>query len=100
MATITVNISGKAYPYRQTMGAALRFTRETGKEVTAIDGSSLEDVITYLYYCVVSACAVDKIDFDYDLLAFADRLNPEDLQAWTASLTAGTTGSAKGAKKK
>lgn len=81
------------------MGAALRFERETGKEVTAIDGSSLEDVITYLYYCVVSACAVDKIDFDFDLLAFADSLTPEDLQAGTALLTAGTTGS-KGAKKK
>lgn len=100
MATITVNINGKAYPCRPTMGAALRFKRETGKEVTAIDGSSLEEVITYLYCCVVSACAVDKIDFDYDLLAFADSLNPEDLQAWTASLTAGTTGNTKGAKKK
>ena len=83
------------------MGAALRYKRETGQEVTSIDGSSLESVITYLYCCVVSACAADKVAFDLELLEFADLLNPEDLAAWTASLTSSTTATqAKGSKKK
>lgn len=86
MANITVEVNDVKYPCRPTMGAALRFKRESGKEVTAIDGSSLEDVVTYLYCCVVSACAADKVTFEMSLLEFADALNPEDLQAWTTQL--------------
>ena len=34
MAKIEVTINGTAYPCRPTMGAMLRFKKETGKEVT------------------------------------------------------------------
>lgn len=55
-----VTVAGKEYPCRQTMGAMLRFKRETGREVTDMtDGVS--DLCTYLYCCVVSACMADGV---------------------------------------
>ena len=43
MAKVEVTINGKAYPCRPTMGAMLRFKKETGKEVTEITNSGLAD---------------------------------------------------------
>lgn len=39
MRNIEIVVNGKAYPCRQTMGALLRFKRETGKEVTEVSDS-------------------------------------------------------------
>ena len=50
MAKIEVTINGTAYPCRPTMGAMLRFKKETGKEVTEITSNSLTD----LCFCVRS----------------------------------------------
>ena len=68
------------------MGAMLRFKIETGKEITEITDKSFTDLCTYLYCCVASASAADKVDFSMSLLEFADALNPEDMQAWTAQM--------------
>ena len=51
MAKIEITVNGKAYPCRQTMGAMLRFKRESGKEVTEIKGE-VSDLCTYLWCCV------------------------------------------------
>lgn len=83
---VEVTVNGVAYPCRPTMGAMLRFKRETGKEVTDIQENSFTDLCTYLYCCVVSACAADKIEFGYSLIDFADALSPEDMAAWTEQL--------------
>ena len=83
---VEVTVNGVAYPCRPTMGAMLRFKRETGKEVTGIQENSFTDLCTYLYCCVVSACAADKIEFGYSLIDFADALSPEDMAAWTEQL--------------
>ncbi len=81
------------------MGAMLRFKKETGKEVTDIQENSFTDLCTYLYCCVVSACAADKITFGYSLFDFADALSPEDMAAWTEQLQ-GDTKKADGEEKK
>ena len=47
MKKTIVTIDGQEYPCRPTMGAMLRFKRETGKEVNEITG--LSDWIAYLY---------------------------------------------------
>ena len=86
MAKIEVTINGVTYPCRPTMGAMLRFKQETGKEITEITDKSFTDLCTYLYCCVASASAADKVDFSMSLLEFADALNPEDMQAWTAQM--------------
>ena len=86
MAKIEVTINGVTYPCRPNMGAMLRFKKETGKEITEITDKSFTDLCTYLYCCVASASAADKVDFSMSLLEFADALNPEDMQAWTAQM--------------
>ena len=82
MPKIEIMINGKAYPCRQTMGAMLRFKKETGKEVTEL-GNSLSDMCAYLFFCVASACKHDGVKFDMSLMDFADSLTPEDLNKWT-----------------
>ena len=81
MAKIEITVNGKAYPCRQTMGAMLRFKRETGKEVTELNGN-LSDLCTYLWCCIASACHADGIDFDLSLMDFADNIDPATVEEW------------------
>ncbi len=69
------------------MGAMLRFKRETGREVTEIDPSSLSDLCTYLWCCVVSACKHDGVEFDMSLMDFADSIAQEEMTAWVDAVT-------------
>lgn len=62
-----------------TMGAMLRFKRETGKEVTEMTEGSISDVATLLYCCIVSACKADKIPFNMTLDEFADSVSAQDM---------------------
>ena len=85
MPKIEIMINGKEYPCRQTMGAMLRFKKETGKEVTEL-GNSLSDMCAYLFCCVASACKHDGVKFDMSLMDFADSLTPEDMAEWNAAI--------------
>lgn len=69
-------INEKEYPARITMGAMLRFRRETGREVTAMGYDDTSDLITFLWCCVASACNADKVEFGYSLMDFADSIDP------------------------
>lgn len=100
MAKIEVTINGVAYPCRPTMGAMLRFKKETGKEVTEITSNSLTDLCTYLYCCVASASAADGVDFIMSLMEFADALNPEDMTAWATQMQQNTVEDAGDVEKK
>lgn len=80
---ITITINGQAYPCRQTMGAMLRFRRETGREVTQMGADALSDMAVYLWCCVRSACQADGVAFDMNLMTFLDSLAPEDLTRWS-----------------
>ena len=80
--SITININNKEYPCRQTLGAMLRFKRETGKEVTEMDAGSITDTLTFLYCCIKSECKNENIEFNMSLDDFADALSPEDLEEW------------------
>lgn len=81
MAQIIINVGGKEYPCRPTMGAILRFKRETGREVTNMNGS-IEDLCTYLWCCVCSAAKREGVPFDMSLMDFADHLEPDTLEQW------------------
>lgn len=100
MAKIEVTINGVKYPCRPTMGAMLRFKRETGREITDIDAKSFTDLCTYLYCCVASASAADKVNFSMSLLEFADALNPDDMNEWTAQLQQNSNDNAAEGEKK
>jgi hypothetical protein len=86
MAKIEVTINNVAFPCRPTMGAMLRFKKETGKEITEIKQDSFTDLCVYLYCCVASASAADGVPFSMSLMDFADALNPDDMSAWAASI--------------
>lgn len=100
MKKVEITINGKSYPCRQTMGAMLRFKRETGKEVTDMDGGSLTDICTFLWCCIVSACKADGIPFDMSLMEFADAVSPDDMSEWTKSVNEGSEESDSDSKKK
>lgn len=91
MAKIEVTINNVAYPCRPTMGAMLRFKKETGKEVIEMDATSFTELCTYLYCCVASASAADGVSFSMSLMDFADALNPDDMTAWAAKVQADNT---------
>lgn len=99
MARVEVIVNGVAYPCKPTMGAMLRFKKETGKEVTELTGDNFSDLCVYLYCCVASACAAEKIGFELSLMEFADALSPEDMQAWTERLQSDAGDSKKKRKK-
>ena len=83
-----IAVNGTAFPCRQTMGAMLRFKRETGKEVTEIKGD-VSDLCTYLWCCVASASKHDGIDFDLSLMDFADSIATEEVTAWANAINEG-----------
>lgn len=87
---LKITVGGVEYPCRATMGAMLRFKRETGREVTEIDAKSVSDLALWLWCCVVSACSADGVTFELSLMEFADLLSPETLRQWTASHEAST----------
>lgn len=89
MKKIEVTINGVAYPCRPTMGAMLRFKKETGKEVTELSNNDFSDLCTYLYCCVASASAADKKPFNMSLMEFADALSPDDMTAWAEAMQDG-----------
>ena len=84
---VEITVNGKAYPCRPTMGAMLRFKRETGKEVTELEPSALSDLCTYLWCCVVSACKHDGIEFTLPLMDFADCISQEEMAAWADAVS-------------
>ena len=79
-----IQINGVEYPCEMTMGAPLRFKRETGKDWSLVSDTS--DVVTLLWCCVVSACNAHKIEFSMSLLDFADQLPLETLEVFASSL--------------
>ena len=83
-----IAVNGTAFPCRQTMGAMLRFKRETGKEVTEIKGD-VSDLCTYLWCCVASASKHDGIDFDLSLMDFADSIATKEVTAWANAINEG-----------
>ena len=100
MKRIEININGEAYPCSPTMGAMLRFKQETGREITEIDPTSLSDLCTYLWCCVVSAAKREGKQFNYSLMDFADNINPNDMKKWNEAITAEAMETTETAEKK
>lgn len=98
MKKIEIEINGQHYPCYQTMGALLRFRKETGKEATEIDAASPTEICTFLYCCVVSACKREERPFTLSLEEFADALTVDDMIDASTSIQEGE-GSDEGSKK-
>lgn len=85
IATARREMKIMGFPCRQTMGAFLRFKRETGREATEMT-NDLTDLLTFLYCCTASAAAADGMEFNFTLEEFADRISPDELSQWTAAM--------------
>ena len=81
-----IEINGKEYPCRVTMGAMLRFKRETGHDVRKMDPTDVAELVTLLWCCIVSASKADGVEFGIELMDFADMLDPETLTGFYASM--------------
>ena len=92
---VRISVGGRDYPCRATMGALLRFKRETGKEVSEIGAGDVSELLTYLWCCVCSACAADGVTFDLSLEEFADLCPMDAFKDWSAALASGSASAEK-----
>lgn len=97
---IRVDIDGTSYPCRLTMGAMLRFKRETGKEVAQMEDGNVSDLLTLLWCCVASASSAEKIPFHYGLEEFCDLLGPEEVERMQEALHPDSSDGEVGGEKK
>lgn len=88
MKSYEVIVNGIAYPCRPTIGAMLRFSQETGREVAEIKIDSPTDLCTYLWCYVVSGAKRGGKTFDMSLMDFADSISQEDMELWSKAVSA------------
>jgi len=99
MKKVEILVNGKAFPCRPTMGAMLRFKRETGRDITEMDAKSVTDTVTYLWRCVKAGCAREHVDFDLSLMDFADNIDMEQIKRWAEAASSGQIAEAEDEKK-
>ena len=92
MKEIRIKVNGKEYPCRPTMGAMLRFKKETGREASTLTGTDLEGNITFLWCCIVSACKHEGKEFGLSLMDFADAIGIEEMATWVDELNQAGSG--------
>lgn len=90
-----LTIGSKSYPCRITMGAMRRFKQTTGYDVNKLKNDNLDDLITFVWCCVASACAADGVEFGMDVDQFADALTPDDLNSFYSAVESNSTQSEK-----
>lgn len=95
MKTVKIEIEGKTYPMRATMGAMDIFKKETGKDPSEMDQGSAVELCAFVYGCVKSACRKDKVPFPYDLETFMDSVDVETIVSWSDELGKLTAGDSK-----
>ena len=89
MDKMTVNIGGKDYPCRFTMGAMLLFKRNMGKDVSQMQQDDIEELLMLMWCCIKCACKAEGVGFDMDFETFTCSVTPQDLAAWNEAINAG-----------
>ncbi len=96
MNKLTIEVGGKSYPCRLTMGAMLLFKQQTGKDVRQLTDGDLEGMLVLMWCCMKSACRADGIAMDIDFDHFCDLIGPADMAKWNiATSTASEDGEKK-----
>lgn len=87
MKKIMIEVGGKAYPCHLTMGAMLLFKQNMGKDVAeGLDGEDIEEMLMFLWCCIVSTCRGDHVDFELSFEEFCDLLTPESMSLWNKAI--------------
>lgn len=85
-----VKINGRAYPCEMTMGAMLRFSDLTGREVPDIKDGDLSDMVRLIWCCAASSCSAKGISFEYGLQEFADAIDASEMLDISRALGGGS----------
>lgn len=83
---ITISVDGKEYPCYATMGAAVQFRQETGRDIEDMHGTA--DFAVYIYCCAKSASRREHVDFNYSVQDFCDAVLIDDLNKLSADMNA------------
>lgn len=86
MEKAEIIIDGKSYPCRITMGAYLRYKRETGKDFEEEKAGNVT-LATLMWCCAVSSSKHDNREFPLTLEEFADAVSPNDVASWFVEST-------------
>lgn len=92
-----IEISGKQYPCRITMGALRRYKQIEGEDISQM-GNDTTKVGTLLFCAVQSACKADGVPFDYDIDTFADTVDLTKIAEFANLITDGDGSKKKTAK--
>ena len=85
-----INVGGRELPCRLSMGAMLLFKRNLQKDVSDMDANNIEELLMFMWCCVVAACKADGVEFDVDFETFCCLITPDDVSAWNAAMNAPT----------
>lgn len=91
----TIRYKGRELPAHMTMGAMVRFKRETGREASTIRNEDISDLVLLMWCCIKSACNATGERFDDSFELFADTLDVETLQDFIAVLAEAPEGEQK-----
>jgi len=86
MKTLTINVGGKEVPCRLSMGAMLLFKQNTGKDVSEMKTDDMEDLLMFMWCCVVCACKADGVEFGIDFETFTCMITPQDVSEWNEAM--------------
>lgn len=86
MKKIMIEVGGKEWPCRLTMGAMLLFKQNVGKDVSAMDGNNVEEMLWLMWCCIKSASRADGKEFDVDFALFCDMVTPADIAKWNQQI--------------
>lgn len=92
-----IEIGGKQYPCRITMGALRRYKQIEGEDISQM-GNDTAKVGTLLFCAVQSACKADGVPFDDDIDTFADRVDLTTIGDFANAITGAGEGKKKTAK--
>lgn len=70
-----------SFPHHITMGAMIRFQRQTGIDISQMNGN-IEHMVLFMYLATSSACKADGVDFPLSFDQYADLCSPEDMKAF------------------
>lgn len=91
---IKIKVNGRSLPAYETLGAAIRFKDETGRDLSRIDLTSISDIAVLLWARVAGACARERIEFSMTVREFADAVDMKSLAEWSEALQKEATGNA------
>lgn len=79
---LKIEVGGKSYPCRLTMGAMLLYKENTGEDVSQLKTDSMENMLWLIWSCIVCACKADGIEFGMDFEMFTCSITPQEVAQW------------------